>query len=154
MAVGQVEDRTLIVSGGVDGTVRVWDSITGTPVQQFLADPLAAPRLRCGAWSGLGQESFWSGAPMGRSGPGTPRERQGIGSPHELSAHALLVVRDDDSLVAASGQRLTVYRRFDAPEHDHGVDLNTEVNVIAGLGTTVVVGTQIGLICLSLPTWN
>ena len=32
VAVGQVEGRTVIVSGGDDGTVRVWDAGTGRPV--------------------------------------------------------------------------------------------------------------------------
>jgi WD40 repeat protein len=31
VAVGQVEGRTIIVSGGNDGTVRVWDASTGNP---------------------------------------------------------------------------------------------------------------------------
>ena len=35
VAVGQLDGRTLIVSGSDDGSVRVWDAATGTPV----ADP-------------------------------------------------------------------------------------------------------------------
>jgi WD40 repeat protein len=32
VAVGQVEGRLVIVSGGADGTVRVWEAATGEPV--------------------------------------------------------------------------------------------------------------------------
>ena len=32
VAIGQVEGRTVIVSGGGDATVRVWDAATGTPI--------------------------------------------------------------------------------------------------------------------------
>ena len=31
MAVGRAGDRDVIVSGGDDGTVRVWDAVTGQP---------------------------------------------------------------------------------------------------------------------------
>ena len=36
VAVGQLDGRTIVVSGSDDGTVRVWDAATGTPV----GDPL------------------------------------------------------------------------------------------------------------------
>jgi WD40 repeat protein len=32
VAVGQVEGRAVVVSGGADATVRVWDAATGAPV--------------------------------------------------------------------------------------------------------------------------
>ena len=45
VAVGQVEGRTVIVSGGDDGTVRVWDAGTGRPV----GDPLTGHTGRVNA---------------------------------------------------------------------------------------------------------
>ena len=32
MALGRARDRDVIVSGSADGTVRVWDAVTGDPV--------------------------------------------------------------------------------------------------------------------------
>jgi WD40 repeat protein len=34
VALGQVEGRTVIVSGSTDRTVRVWDAATGTPLTE------------------------------------------------------------------------------------------------------------------------
>ena len=37
MAIGRAGDRDVIVSGSTDGTVRVWDAVTGDPVGAPLA---------------------------------------------------------------------------------------------------------------------
>ena len=37
MAIGRAGDRDIIVSGSADGTVRVWDAVTGDPVGAPLA---------------------------------------------------------------------------------------------------------------------
>ena len=37
VAIGRAGDRDIIVSGSDDGTVRIWDAVTGNPV----GDPLA-----------------------------------------------------------------------------------------------------------------
>jgi WD40 repeat protein len=34
VALGQVEGRAVVVSGGNDHTVRVWDAATGTPISE------------------------------------------------------------------------------------------------------------------------
>ena len=61
MAVGQLDGRTVVVSGSSDQTVRVWDAATGTPV----GDPFTGhtgcgeTRWRSGSWTGA---PWWSPA--------------------------------------------------------------------------------------------
>ena len=38
VAIGRAGDRDVIVSGSDDGTVRVWDAVTGDPSDGPLAD--------------------------------------------------------------------------------------------------------------------
>ena len=38
VAVGRAGDRDIIVSGSDDGTVQVWDAVTGDPPGAWLAD--------------------------------------------------------------------------------------------------------------------
>ena len=46
VAVGRAGDRDVIVSGGDDGTVRVWDAVTGQPVaQQQFPDAISSLAL-------------------------------------------------------------------------------------------------------------
>ena len=52
MAIGRAGDRDIIVSGADDGTVRVWDAVTGDPV----GDPLA------------GHDGWVSAVAIGRAG--------------------------------------------------------------------------------------
>ena len=42
MAIGRIGDRDVIVSGSVDGTVRVWDAATG----RLRGDPLTGHTAR------------------------------------------------------------------------------------------------------------
>ena len=71
VAIGRAGDRDIVVSGYGDGTVRIWDAVTGDPV----GAPLARPRLLgdCGGHR-AGRElrhhrlrlRGWDGADLGR----------------------------------------------------------------------------------------
>lgn len=68
VATAVVEGRALAVTSGDDGTVRVWDMVTGEQVGEPSSDPAAGcARWRRRWWT---VTPSWSAAPVGGCGCG------------------------------------------------------------------------------------
>ena len=83
VAIGRAGDRDVIVSGSDDGTVRVWDAVTGDPA----APRWPATTARCTRWRSGGPGTGTSSSPaptMGRCGSGT---RSPAIRPRPLAGH-------------------------------------------------------------------
>jgi WD40 repeat protein len=116
VAVGQVDGRTVIVSGGGDRTVRRWDAATGTA----LGDP------GTGLPTGVAAVAFGQvdGRPVIVSGGSDPRVRMWdaatglpVGDPltgHTGGVHAVAVGRVDGQPVIVSGSSDQTVRIWDA----------------------------------------
>lgn len=125
VAIGQAENRDIIVTGAPDGTVRIWDAITGEPMSASIAD-------RAGRASTGGRDTEVSALAVGRadsrdiivsgSQDGTvriwdPATGAPIGTP--LSAHrtrvlAVAIGRSGDRDIIVSGSQDGTVRITDA----------------------------------------
>ena len=116
MAVGRAGDREVIVSGGYDGTVRVWDAVTGQPALPA-ADRPHQHSDRGGGGPGRGPRGdrlrqlrrYGAGLGRGHRQPAIP-PRTG----HTSTVTAVAVGRAGDRDVIVSGDEDGTVRVWDA----------------------------------------
>jgi WD40 repeat protein len=111
VAVGQVDGRTIIVSGSADGAVRVWDAATGAPV----GDPLTGDADQGAVWVtsvGVGQVEgrtiIVSGSADGAVRVWDAATGAPVGDPltgHTGDVTAVAVGQVDGRTILASGSR-------------------------------------------------
>ena len=163
MAIGQVEGRTVIVSGGDDATVRVWDAATGNPIgDPYTGHTDGVNAVAIGQVEGRtvivsgGADAtvrVWDAA------TGTP-----IGDPytgHTDGVNAVAIGQVEGRTVIVSGGDDATVRVWDAGErtaweHLPLVDVAAPVSAVAIDGSgRLAVGAELGVVLLRLPSrWS